>query len=326
MIFKFKGTLTKISAGIIKIPTLVGLTILLIGLAGGVYLVTQNQTLKSKAAVSFQPKNINIANLNDTSATIYWQSDEATSGFIQAWIGSQDKSVYRDDRDPSSPESHKLHFVTLTKLQPNTTYFYQIHSGSVTFPEQPASFKTIATTQTLDWSPLVGTIIDTNNQAVDEVIITLDLPETHKLATITKTGGNFILPLAEVKVADLTSPPSPNTTYAAKLNVLGTLKTAQATILLPPQDVALPPVVLGSNVDLTKQEKPVPQITPKISSISAGINKYDINGDGVVNFTDLSIVLQNFGPTANSKNPKADLNGDGVIDQKDSNLLLTQLK
>lgn len=318
MIFKFKETVTKINTGIIKIPTLVGMAILLIGLFGGVFLVTQNQTLKSKAAISSQPKNINVVNLNSTSASIYWQTDEATTGFIQAGIGIQNKNVYRDDRDLSSPQPHRLHFVTLTNLQSNTTYFYQIYSGSQT-PTEQFNFKTTLEIPSLNWSPLVGTIIDTPDQIVNEAIIILNLPEAQKLAAITKTNGNFILPISNIKTTDLTNPLPADRTYTARLDILGTSKTSQATVLLPPQTTALPPITLGSNIDLT-------QTTPKVSSPSAEINKFDLNSDGVVNFADLSIVLQNFGTTAKAKNPKADLNGDGVIDQKDSNLLTPYFK
>lgn len=319
MIFKFKEIITKIDAGIVKIPTLVGMGVLLIGLAGGAFLVTQNQTLKSKAAVTSSPKNINIVNLNSNSASIYWQTDETTSGFIRAGIGTQEKQLYRDDRDLSSPELHKLHFVTLTNLQPETTYYYQIYSGAITYPIEPLNFKTSAVTPNLSWLPLVGTIIDANNQTIDEAIVTLNLPEAQKLATVTKANGNFILPISDIKTADLVNPLPINKVYTAKLDILGTSKNAQATVLLPTQST-LPPIILGSNVDLT-------QTVPKISSLSAEINKYDINGDGIVNYTDLSIILQNFGSiNSESKNPKTDLNGDGVVNQKDANLLIPYLK
>lgn len=320
MTFNLKETISKINTGVIKIPTLVGMAILLIGLIGGVYLATQNQSLKSKAAVSTQPKNINVVNLNSTSASIYWQTDEATTGFIQAGIISQNKIVYRDDRDISSPQPHKLHFVSLTNLQPNTSYSYQIYSGPETYPTSgQLDFKTTSEVPNLDWPPLVGTIIDINNQAIDEAIIILNLPEAQKLATIAKAGGNFILPLSDIKTADLTSSLAIDKIYSAKLEILGTDKTAQATVSLPPQTVGLAPITLGNIVDLT-------QTTPQIASPSAALNKYDLNSDGIVNFADLSIVLQNFGPVAEAKNPKADLNNDSVIDQKDVTLLNTYLK
>lgn len=325
MISNFKETITKINSGIIKIPTLIGMGVLLLGLAGGVYLVSQNQTLQSKAAISSQPKNVNTANLSESSVSIYWQTDQVTTGFIRAGTTQQSTNIYLDDRDPSSPQPHKLHFVTISNLQPETTYYYQIYSGTIIYPPTFSSFKTPAIRANLNWPPIVGTIIDINNQAIDEAIITLNLPEAQTLATIAKTGGNFILPISDIKTADLTNP-LPNQIYTAKLDILGTSKTAQAVLSMPPTTTALPPIVLGSSVDLTQPGKTLPFSAPNISTSSTEINSYDLNRDGVVDFADLSIVLQNFGTTANAKNPNADLNKDGVIDQKDTNLITSYLK
>lgn len=313
----FRNILFKINSGIIKIPTLFGMGVLLIGLAAGLYLVSQNQILKSKAAGGLTPKNINIANLSADSATIYWQTDGETSGFIQAGTSINGlRSNFRDDRDVSSPQPHKFHFVTLTNLQPNTTYYYQIYSGTTVQPIIPANFKTPATVALLNWPPLVGTILDSNNKPVDEAFITLNLTNAQQLATITKTGGNFILPLSNLKTSDLSSPyPENNMPYKAELNIVGRINSSKAQISLPPQDTFLAPIFLDQNIDLT---------TSEMATLSAEINKYDVNGDGLVNAADLSTILKNFG--AELKNPKTDLNGDGTANQKDVDLIIPYLK
>lgn len=316
--------ISSINTGIIKIPTLLGMGVLLIGLAGGVYLVTQNQSLKSKAAISASPKNVNVINITDNSAAIFWQTDEPTIGYIQAGHVQQLNLNFRDDRDSGPPQAHKLHFVTLSNLTPETTYNYQIYSGAIVYSPQPDSFKTSTQLPILGWSSLVGTVIDANNQAIDEAIISLNLTGAQKLATIAKGGGNFILPLSSLKTTDLTNSfPTDKSPYTAKLEITGTAKNATATIFIPSQDIALAPIILGTNVDLTQNNQSAStQLT--VATSSAEINKYDLNSDGVINYADLSIMLQNFGKTPN--NPKADINGDGVVDQKDANLLIPYLK
>ncbi len=318
----FKNTPIKLDSGIIKIPTLLGMGVLLIGLVAGVYLVTQNQIIKSRAVVTLTPKNINLVNLSEGSAAVYWQSDEPTAGFIKAGKTMTPQSIYRDDRDLSAPEPHKLHFVTLTNLEPTTTYYYQIYSGSVVYPNTPATFKTPAAVPALNWSPLVGTIFDVNSQPVSEALISFDLNGAQKLATITKTGGNFILPLSNLKTTDLTKTfPEEKNPYKAILNILGPVNNTQVIIYVPMKDISLPPIFLGKNIDLT-------------ATSSSELTKYDLNEDGIVNAADLSIILKNFGPLpagpANGagglKNPKADLNGDGVVNQKDADLILPYLR
>lgn len=318
----FKKIYTKINSGIIKIPTLIGLGILLIGLAGGVYLTTENQILKTRAAVLSTPKNINIYNLSANSAAISWQTDEAATGFIQAGAIGQKKSAYRDDRDSETPQPHKLHFVTLTNLIPDTTYYYQIYSGQIIYPNIPAVFTTPSTTQALNWNPIVGTILDIHNRPIDEALIVFELEDAQKLAAITKTGGNFIMPLSNLRTTDLTkSFFGNNTPHKAKLIITGPLNSSETTITIPPESSSLPPITLGQNTDLA----------PKSAGVSAEIQKYDLNGDGIINAQDVSIILKNFGAidktsSISAEKQKIDLNKDGIIDQKDVNLILPYLK
>ncbi len=308
-------TLIKLNSGIIKMPTLLGMGILLIGLAAGVYLATQNQIIKSRAAITLTPKNINVVNLSDDSVSIYWQTDEPAVGFVKAGNTIELQSTYRDDRDLNTPEPHKLHFVTLTNLKPTTTYYYQLYSGSVVYPTTPATFKTTVIIPVLSWAPLIGTVFDSNNQPVNEAFVIFSLDGSQKLTTITKTGGNFILPLSNLKTADLTkSFPEEKNSYKTTLEIFGPENNAQITISVPIQTTSLPPIFLGKNNDFS-------------ATSSAEITKYDLNGDGVVSTLDLSIILKNFNlPAKELKNPKADLSNDGVVNQKDADLILPYLK
>lgn len=323
MIFKRNYT------GIIKIPTLIGLGILLIGLAGGVYLTTENQILKTRAAVSSTPKNVNIYNLSESGASVSWQTDEATTGFVQTGILQQQKSVYRDDRDLDTPQPHKLHFVTLTNLIPNTTYYYQIYSGQTIYPNIPATFTTLPPTETLNWSPVVGTILNADNRPTDEALIILELENAQKLATITKSGGNFIMPLSGLRITDLSKIFSGNNIpYKAKLVISGPQSSSQVSIFVPLENPSLPPVILGRDADLTQNTiNSKPTLTPILTEVQ----KYDLNGDGMINAPDVSIILKNFGiinktSSTSAEKQKIDLNKDGVIDQKDINLVLPYLK
>ncbi len=322
----FEKPLSKFNLGIITIPTIAGIGLLLIGLIAGVSLVTQNQILKSKAAVGEGPKNINLVNISSTSTSIYWQTDEATTGFIQVQTPSGQKKTYLDERDLNGPQPHKFHFATLTNLEPSTTYSYQIYSGSTTYPDTPATLKTSSQTPTNDWAPIVGTVVDTNNQPIGEALVFLEINGVSKLATITKNGGNFILSLSSINLEDLEEFSKNNDgSYQAKLIVQGPVNKTEAAISLPQKDTASNPLVI-KNVSSTLV-LPTPQptsSTAKTSTSSAKIVKYELNGDGKIDATDLSIILRNFGTS--SKNPKADLNFDGIIDQKDANLIIVYLQ
>lgn len=293
------------------IPTLLGLAILILGLAGGVILATKPGLLglQTKAAPTSTPTNINIVNISDTSASVCWQTDQLISGFIQADTNPNNrKMVFQDDRDLQGPQNHKLHFVTLIKLSPNTVYYFKIKSGSSTYPTgDPLSFKTEPSAISFSHQPIIGIVLDSNLQPVDEAIITLQIPGTQKLATITKAAGNFILPLTQIKIEDHTQ---------ATLSAFNTQASSQVLLTLPLKDQTLTPITLGKDLDLAF----------KIASPTATEPQYDLNGDGVINSLDRSIVLKSFGPLRPeaSKNPQnrgADLNRDGIVDQKDLDII-----
>ncbi len=297
----------------IKIPTILGIGVLLVGLVGGVFLVSQNQlaVFQTKAAKSVEPQKITLANLSGNSAAIYWQTEEESPGFIEAGPGPSLGLTFGDDRDMGAPKSHKLHFVTLTNLSPDTTYYYKIVSGSTSYPlDNPLSFKTPATIESSSNSPLIGQIIDMSKQPINEALISISIPGAANLATITKVSGNFILPLTTLYNQEMNKPFDLISNPAASLTVFDGEKSSRINFKLPFPDNSLPQIILGQDAD----------VTPSVSSPSATISvKYDLNKDGTLNALDAGIVFNDFGKKG--QNILGDLNGDGVVDQKDIDIL-----
>lgn len=311
----------------LRIPTLLGLAILIIGLVGGVFLATQGQvgSFRTKAATEGMPQNITVANISANSVSIYWQTKEAVPGFIQAGLSPSLGLVFRDERDPQAPKPHKLHFVTLNNLTPDTTYYYKISSGPTLYPaNKTLSFKTAPAypfskeEQFNQGQPVIGTVIDLNSNPIDEALVVLEIPGAQNLATITKVAGNFVVPLKNLYNQTLDKA---FTTQEASLSATLTVFNLQSSskVILPlPVKTILPPVTLGKDVDLTTF------FTASPSASRAPI-KYDLNKDGVVNALDASIIFKNFGPVKKTSNnleaKEADLNQDGVVDQKDIEII-----
>src|SRR4030065_2126276 len=65
-----------------KIPTIIGIIILLVGTFAGVFLLRTTQIFRIGASGAVTPKDIRTGNLSDTSATISWVTEDATSAFI----------------------------------------------------------------------------------------------------------------------------------------------------------------------------------------------------------------------------------------------------
>lgn len=300
-----------INSHTIRFPTILGLGLLTAGLVLGVILINTRQILESKANQSTVPQDIKVTNISGTSASISWQTENSVTGFIKIGINSDLNQTAKDDRDKAGSKNHQLHFITLNNLSPDTTYYYKIISGSQTHPPgEPLLFKTSATPLIVDRQPIIGTVLDTTLQPVEEALVILEIDGAQTLSAVTKMAGNFILPLTVIRTTDLKENYSlQGSGISAKLTITDGRRTSQAAFQLPAKNTILPPIVLGQDIDLTT----------KTASPSAAISRYDLNGDGVTNSLDLGIILKNYG--GNPKDKRADLNGDGVVDQKDVAIL-----
>ncbi len=306
-----------------RIPTLLGLGIIISAITAGVFLVLKEQTITSQASPNLTVQNITLTNLSDDSATIFWQTSAALPSFIT--LGSQNPSetTILDDRDtiPASdnagPKARLLHYATIKNLLPKTTYRYKITSGnssSDTFEFTTAAPLNFQTGQ----RPVIGSVLD-GDKPLAEAVAILSITNAATQSALIKEDGNFLIPISQVRKADLSEGISLTENTTAKLTILSTKGQAAAIFRLADFENGLPPIVLGENLDLT--------------SLKENLTKYDLNADGGINSTDYSIVFQNLGPLREAfpqrkqvgKNPKADLNSDGVVDQKDLDLISKQI-
>jgi len=126
-----------------RLPTIVGLLLVLTAITGGVVLIKKGPNLFLRAAPELTPTQIKITNVNDTSFTISWITDEATSGFIKYGLDKNPNFTAADDRDQLSgnTESFLTHHVTVKNLKPSTTYFFKIGSGGKIFDNNDQAYQ-----------------------------------------------------------------------------------------------------------------------------------------------------------------------------------------
>ncbi len=296
-----------------KIPTLLGLSIIFFGLVGGVYLVLREQTFLSQAAPNFTPQNVTITNIADNSVVISWQTNSVAPSFITFGQNSPSGQTASDDRDEAAPKPRLTHYVTLKNLLPKTGYQFKITSGKLTSDVQRFETATPLTSQT-GFTPIIGSVLD-GNTPLEEGVAFLFLPEATVQSSVIK-AGNFLIPLTQIRRADLTDAYQLTEGMIVKLTVKSVKGEANLEFMLRADSSPLPPLKLGESVDLTIQAPSSPA--------SPDPSRYDLNGDGIINTTDYTTLLQNLGE--NPKNERADINGDGVVNQQDRDLMSQKLK
>lgn len=300
-----------------KIPTLLGFGIILSGIIAGVYLVLREQTFISQASPDVTPQNIIVSDITDNSAVVSWQTSIPVASFLSFGQKEAGEQTVLDDRDAKTPIARSIHYVTIKNLLPQTVYKFKITSGKTQSEINQFTTATPVTIQAA-FQPVTGTIID-GDKPLSEGIVYLSVAGATTLSSIVKTSGNFLIPLSQIRKADLSDIFPLTADTIIKLTAVA--KNGQTTALFKLKDSSsgLPPIKLGQNLDLTDQTTPLP--TP--ASLAPQADQYDLNGDGSVNSVDNAVILQNFGRSP--KNKKADLNKDGVVDQKDVDLLLQNI-
>ncbi len=297
-----------------KIPTVLGLGIIVFGIVAGVFLVVRQQSYISKASPDLLAQNIAITNISDNSAVISWQTSAPAASFVTYGQSSPDEQTALDDRDTSPPSAgpkiHLFHYITIKNLLPKTTYQYKIISSKTVSAVN--KFTTASPLPQTGFSPVIGTVLD-DNKSLDEGIAFLSIANAALQSALIKTEGNFLIPISQLRKADLSDNYPSTEETIAKLTIVSASGEANALFKLIDSG-NLPPLRLGENLDLTTAPAPTPP--PQV-------NKFDLNNDGKINAADNAVILNNFGK--NPKDKRADLNGDNVVDQKDLDLMAKQI-
>lgn len=307
----------------LRIPTFLGLSILLLGIASGVYLVAREQNFYTKASPSLTPKNLTLTNNDDSQVTISWQTSTETGAFI-TYGQSPNNQTAKDDRDNEGLLPRTIHHVTLKNLLPGIPYEYRIIEGKYTSDILKFTTASPASSQN-GFNPVIGSILNGNTPLSDGIVY-LAIPNSITQSAIVKSG-NFIIPLSTIRKSDLSDIAPLEEGTIAKITIISNYGESSALFKLKSSSKLLPPLRLGQNIDLTSVDLKVKEATQS----GLDLNKYDLHKDGRINAADYATILQNMGKSPKDKKSGStltgsDLNGDGVIDQKDLDLMVQKLK
>lgn len=254
-----------------RFPTILGLAILLIGLAAGVVLVKQRQQLSSKAAEAAPtPENIAVSNITEKSFTVSWTTATPVIGYLQTGLAGDSLSRrVADDRDQqlAAPVAAVAHYVTVNGLEANTTYQFRIGEGVGASFDQggaPFSVKTAsALAGSLSPDTAQGSVKTIDGIPAGGVIVYAQFPGAQLMTALTTSTGNWIIPLSTIRLGDLSNWANYDhsaTTYALRADGGGTRGKAEAT-LTTALDRPVPPMVLGQTYDFRKSREPADDAT-----------------------------------------------------------------
>lgn len=233
-----------------KIPTILGVLLLLAGIAAGVYFIGREKLSELTAGPTATPKKVYITNIQNNQFTVSWITDEKTIGYIKYGETSKVKNIVRDDRDQRSGEkqSFYLHYLTVKNLQSSKTYYLKIGAGGKLYDNngQPYTVTTGSTLGPAGEARIVsGKILNQDSAPVQNAIVYLSSTNISSTSSLTDKEGRWAIFLNKARVSDLSSYAvfDPEATIL-KIEVEGGTQTASA-VTTTKNAFPVPDMILG---------------------------------------------------------------------------------
>lgn len=263
-----------------RIPTIIGITLLIIGLAAGVFLVKNAQLFRLGGTTEAAPKDVRITNITENSFSISWATQKTVLGFV-SW-GETSNSLGKTEVDEFENPSF-THTLSVKSLTPEKTYYFKINSGGTEYDNNgtPWLIKTgsVLTTSARTLT-ISGSILTAAGQPAENALVYVTVGGGSPLSTITSKSGGWVLSLSSARNQNLTAPvliDDKSTLLEISVNA-GPDGVASAQIY-PQSAKPVPTITLGQTLDF-KALPPSPESgiptaeigLPEESTPSSGFN------------------------------------------------------
>ncbi len=264
-----------------RIPTMAGMFLLLALIGGTVALVKTGVLFPIRASGSDEPQAVKISNITDTSFTVSYTTDSPVVGSVAYGTTPNFGSVSLDERDTAGnvAQPHSIHQITVTTLEPQTTYRFGIISGSTTFTNNGSPY-TVSTAPAAasvpeKQTPITGRVTNPNGNAPLEAIVYLTAPDSQLLSSLVKADGTYSLAIDTLRQSQLdTFLPVTGTTLLT-LQFAGE-GLASSVKITTGTSSSVPDVTLSQDYDFTQSTLETP--TPVASdSAQTGLPEFTSN-------------------------------------------------
>lgn len=261
-----------------RIPTIVGLVLLVVGVIGGVMFINQGTNFLPRAAPEHVPQKVKITNLSESGFVVSWVTAEPSIGFIKYSDNPINLSqTAKDDRDQLSGTQgeYRTHYISLQNLKPNTTYYFKLGSQKEQlFDNNGQPFAISLPAATSDKPPAdtaFGTILTAVDTPAEGAIIYLTIDGATPLSALVKQNGSWAANLA---LARMQTNLAAFATYDPETTVINMLvqtnegepTTASTTTN---NDQPVPTIIIGRSNVFNQSVAPTPNPTPHPSPESS---------------------------------------------------------
>ena len=232
-----------------KIPTIIGVILLIVGLGAGVLLVQNRQIFRLGATQESLPKDVRITNITDTSFTVSWTTEREVLGFI-SW-GDNENSLNRTEEDEVGTSS-VTHTLSVKSLIPRTEYFFKINSGGTEYDNNGLAWQTkTGPTLAQPKSYLVsGTVLAASGAPANNALLYITVGGSSPLSSTTSQNGSWVISISSARTSDLNSFVTiDDATTLLEISVNAGPEGVSTAQIYPQSAKPVPSMILGSSHD-----------------------------------------------------------------------------
>lgn len=255
-----------------KIPTLIGLVIIFVGLSISIFLIEKSQRLLLKARTDNAPNRVRISNINQNSITVSWFTAEPAAGQVKYGFDPQILNMEAvDERDLNSNSKGKYysHYFNLSNLDPATTYYLEIYSNSDGYDNngQPYQVTTaVNLPQVPDTSRMTyGLVLQQDEKPAEGAIVYLNAGYSTLQSALVSSSGNWTIPLHLARTNNLSNYLEYDDSTSVEIFVQDKEQTASAIATV--SNNPIPSITLGKSYDFREKQHQLTEATP-----SSGFN------------------------------------------------------
>lgn len=193
-----------------RIPTLMGLGLLVAGIVAGITLLGQGTGgFLPRASEDAIPKQVRITNVTDNSFSVSFITDAAAPGTLVYGTDRQRQSTQvRDDRDQltGSATPFRTHHITVRNLNPNTQYYLKLGTGGRTLYDnngQPFGVRTAARVSDQPEARTVyGTVRNEGGNPAAGSLLFIAVEGGGPLSALVQENGSWALSISQARTTD----------------------------------------------------------------------------------------------------------------------------
>lgn len=240
-----------------RIPTLLGILLIAIGIGITSYLVQSGVILTSKAGPTETAQNIRISNVTDKSFNVSFTTEALVIGSINFGKDKNLGQTALDDRDKQGVlKEYKSHYITVKNLDSSTDYYFSITSGSKEFLQKGEPFivrtAPISVSSSASIKTTKGRIVLPNGGSPVEAIVYLNSDNSQTLSTLAKNDGSYSIVENSLRTQDLSSYFAISDGTIFRLLVMGVDSLTSSARFNNSGSEELPLITLGSDYDFTQ--------------------------------------------------------------------------